>query len=87
MKRTLGHCGLITKMGDNDSPPNQHDGKCDGYAVSEDDELCYICKECELNAFYEENRQCFNYIGSSGEAELERLYHEDDSEGGLISED
>ena len=43
-------------MGDKDFPPNQHDGKCDGYAVSEtDDEPCYICKQCKLNTFYEEH--------------------------------
>ena len=87
MKRTLEHCGLITRMGDKDSPPNQHGGRCDGYAVSEtNDEPCYICKGCKLNTFYEEHNQCGNYTGSSRE-ELERLYYDDDSEGGLISED
>lgn len=55
MKRTLEHCGLITKMGDKDCPPKQEDGKCYGYGKSQDDdEPCEICKECKLNVFYKE---------------------------------
>lgn len=54
MKRTLDHCGLISRMGDKECPPRQYDGKCEGYAVSRDnDEPCSICKECKLNVFYE----------------------------------
>lgn len=55
MKRTLDHCGLITKMGDKDSPPKQINGKCEGYQKSRiDDEPCEICKECKLNMMYED---------------------------------
>ena len=55
MKRTLDHCGLITKMGDKDCPPKQTDGKCEGYQKSStDDEPCEICKKCKLNEMYEE---------------------------------
>lgn len=55
MKRTLDHCGLITKMGDKNCPPKQTDGKCEGYQKSStDDEPCEICKNCKLNEMYEE---------------------------------
>ena len=56
MKRTLEHCGLITKMGDKGTGyPRQTANKCQGYAVSrEDDEPCETCKNCRYNEFYEE---------------------------------
>ena len=55
MKRTLDHCGLITKMGDKDSPPKQINGKCEGYQKScINDEPCEICKRCKLCIYNEE---------------------------------
>lgn len=51
-KRTLDHCGLITRMG---GKPQQQNGKCDGFQKSNDnDEPCEICMKCKLNTFYEE---------------------------------
>lgn len=48
MKRTLDHCGLITKMGDKNFPPKQIDEKCEGYQKSYiDDEPCKGCEDKE----------------------------------------
>jgi hypothetical protein len=50
-KRTLEHCGLITKMQEN---PRQLNGKCEGFQKSTfDDEPCEICKKCKLHIYYE----------------------------------
>lgn len=55
-KRTLDHCGLITKcVKAGIGRPEQRDGKCNGYQRSEtDDEPCETCKQCKLNEFWEE---------------------------------
>lgn len=51
-KRTLENCSLIELF---ETRPIQHDGKCEGFQKSyEDDGTCEICKECKLNTMYEE---------------------------------
>lgn len=56
MKRTLEHCSAITTAVRNgEGKPKQAEGKCYGYQKSQtDDEPCYECMNCKLNAFYEE---------------------------------
>ena len=55
MRRTLEHCGLITRMGDKEHPPKVENGRCEGYQQGRyDDEPCDTCKECELNVWHED---------------------------------
>lgn len=50
-KITLENCSLIREYG----KPIQLDGKCEGFGTSKnDDEPCEICKECNLNVYYED---------------------------------
>jgi hypothetical protein len=54
-KRTLEHCGLITKcVKGGIGKPKQYDGVCEGYQKSEtDDEPCTVCAACKLWSGYE----------------------------------
>lgn len=53
-RRTLEHCGLITKaVKSGIGKPKQYSETCEGYQVSDtDDEPCEQCKECTLQADY-----------------------------------
>lgn len=56
-RRTLEHCGLITKCkkAGIGRPEQYSTGKCEGYQKSDiDDEPCELCKECRLQVDYEE---------------------------------
>lgn len=54
MSRTMDRCRLIKRYG----PPRRYDGKCEGFAKSnDDDETCDTCKKCRVYYVNVEERE------------------------------
>jgi hypothetical protein len=67
-RRTLDHCGLITRcMKAGIGKPVQRSGKCEGYQKSDnDDEPCETCIECRLQMDYHDNHHQMDEYERSG---------------------
>lgn len=48
-KRTLEHCGIITKIAPIMGRPRQENGQCEGYQSQEKEEPIEVCKRCRMN--------------------------------------